>query len=60
MNQIIGINHLKQVCMLLEKCKNLLSPGEEIYPYNKIIDNILAAEELLKDEIEQEESILGI
>ena len=45
---IVGINHLKQITLILTKASNLLNSGKDVLPYAKWKDTLSE----LKDEIE--------
>ena len=53
-NEIVGINHLKEVTVLLLRARNLLNQGKDVLPFNKWQDSLTKIREEIEEHIIEE------
>lgn len=57
--EIVGINHLKEVTLLLMRARNLLNHGKDVIPFAKWQDSLLEIKDEIEDHIIEDAKLVG-
>ena len=55
--ELVGVNHLKEVTILLGRAINLLNQGKDIFPYAVWRDSLSTLKDEVKEHIEDEQNL---